>query len=204
MNYELIEKVKEYVLWLLQTKIPSNNVYHDVDHTRNVAESAEIIGRASNISDEELEIVVLAAWFHDLGYIEKVDGHEQLSAKYAEEFLLKENYPLEKIERVKGCILATKVPQKPNNLLEEIICDADLSHLGKKSFKDRNDLFREEFEYYFGRQLSDVDWLKKSIDFLNEHKFFTEFARKEYNAQKDKNIARLKEELSKISFKHGK
>ncbi|MEJ5352629.1 MAG: HD domain-containing protein [Melioribacteraceae bacterium] len=199
MNYELIEKVKEYVLSLLQSRISSNHVYHDVDHTRNVAETAEIIGRASNLSDDELEIVIIAAWFHDLGYIEKVEGHEEISAKYAEEFLLKENYPKEKIEKIKKCILATKVPQKPENILEEIICDSDLSHLGKKSFKDRNDLFREEFEFYFGRQLTETEWLKKSIDFLSGHKFFTEFARKEFNAQKTKNLEKLKEELSKLS-----
>lgn len=199
MDYELIEKVKEYVLNLLQTKISSNNVYHDVDHTRNVAETAEIIGRASNIGDEDLEIVILAAWFHDIGYIEKVEGHEELSAKYAEEFLKKENYPQDKINKVKSCILATKVPQNPKNLLEEILCDADLSHLGKKTFKYRNDLFREEFEFYFGRQLSEAEWLKKSIEFLKSHKFFTEFARREYDKQKERNILKLKEELFKIS-----
>jgi len=199
MNYELIEKVKEYVLSLLQSRISSNHVYHDVDHTRNVAETTEIIGRASNLSDEELEIVIIAAWFHDLGYVEKVEGHEEISAKFAEEFLLKENYPIEKIEKVKKCILATKVPQNPQNILEQIICDADLSHLGKKSFKHRNDLFREEFEFYFGRQLSEAEWLKKSIDFLNNHKFFTEFARREYDEQKSKNLEKLKEELRKLS-----
>ncbi len=199
MNYELIEKVKEYVLALLQSKISSNHVYHDLDHTRNVAETTEIIGRASNLSNEELEIVIIAAWFHDLGYIEKVEGHEEISAKLAEEFLTKENYPIEKIEKIKKCILATKVPQNPQNILEQVICDADLSHLGKKSFKHRNDLFREEFEFYFGRQLTEAEWLKKSIDFLNKHKFFTEFARREYETQKSKNLEKLKEELRKIS-----
>ncbi|MDH7604197.1 MAG: HD domain-containing protein [Melioribacter sp.] len=199
MNYELIEKVKEYVLSLLQSRISSNHVYHDVDHTRNVAEATEIIGRASNLSNEELEIVIIAAWFHDLGYVEKVEGHEEISAEFAEEFLLKENYPIEKIEKIKKCILATKVPQNPQNILEEVICDADLSHLGKKSFKHRNDLFREEFEFYFGRQLTEAEWIKKSIDFLNNHKFFTEFARREYDAQKSRNLEKLKEELRKLS-----
>ncbi|MCX7798287.1 MAG: HD domain-containing protein [Melioribacter sp.] len=198
MNQELIEKVKNYVLSLLKSKIPSNNVYHDVEHTINVAEAAELIGKESRLKDDELEIVVIASWFHDIGYIDKVDGHEELSAKYAEEFLLKEGYPIEKIEQVKNCIKATKVPQKPNNLLEEVICDADLSHLGKITFKDRNDLFREEFESYFGRQLTEAEWLKKSIDFLNAHKFFTEYARKEFNEQKKKNIELLQKELSKI------
>lgn len=198
MDNKIINKVKEYVLSQLYSKTPSNHVYHDVDHTKNVAETAEIIGRASNINDDELEIVIIAAWFHDLGYIVKIEGHEEISASYAEAFLTKENYPKEKIEKVKQCILATKVPQKPKNILEKIICDADLSHLGKKSFKDRNDLFREEFEFYFGRPLTEYEWLKKSIDFLTEHKFFTEYANREYEEQKKENIAKLKEELSKL------
>lgn len=200
MNYEIINKVKDYVLSILYSKTPSNHVYHDVDHTKNVAETAELIGKASNLNDDELEIVILAAWFHDLGYIIKVDGHEEISASYAEEFLLNENYPKDKIEKVKKCILATKVPQKPKNILEEIICDADLSHLGKQSFKNRNDLFREEFEFYFGRQLSESEWLEKSIDFLNQHRFFTEYARKEYDEQKKKNIEKLKAELLKLTY----
>ncbi len=198
MNNKILSKAEAFALNLLESKSISNHVYHDVNHTKEVVESAEIIGRTSGLSDSDLEIVLLAAWFHDVGYKDKNEGHEEISVKYAQDFLTKEKYDPIKIEKIKRCILATKVPQKPKNILEEVLCDADLSHLGKKNFKSRNNLFREEYEYLFGRPLTEYEWLKKTIDFLTQHKFFTEYAALEYESQKQKTLNKLQNKLKKI------
>ncbi|MEW6194034.1 MAG: Pycsar system effector family protein [Bacteroidota bacterium] len=198
MSNKTVIKAEDYVLTLLESKRISNHVYHDVSHTKEVVESSEIIGRASGLNNSDLEIVLLAACFHDVGYLEKAEGHEDVSAKYAEEFLLKEKYDIAKIEKIKKCILATKVPQAPGNLLEEVLCDADLAHLGKKNFKNRNNLFREEFEFHFGRPLTEYEWLKKTVDFLIQHKFFTQYAAGEFEEQKQKNLKKLKKKLQKL------
>lgn len=198
MNSPIITKAEDYVLNTLRKNLSENHVYHSIDHTKEVVEESKLIGKAEGLNASELEIVKLAAIFHDLGYVEKIDGHEDSSAKFAEEFLIKENYPKSKIEKVKNCILATKVPQKPNNILEQVICDSDLSHLGKKTFKKRNDLFRQEFEFHFGRELTDYEFLKNSIDFMNHHKFFTEYANQELEPQKQRNLSKLQKKLKKI------
>lgn len=198
MNNKILSKAEAFALNLLESKSISKHVYHDVSHTKEVVESAEIIGRRSGLSDSDLEIVLLAAWFHDVGYIDKNEGHEEISAKYAQDFLSKEKYDLIKIEKIKRCILATKVPQRPKNILEEVLCDADLSHIGKKNFKSRNNLFREEFEFLFGRPLTEYEWLKKTIDFLIQHKFFTEYAALEYESQKQKTLNKLQKKLKKL------
>ena len=202
MDNIILKKAEEYVLDILHKNTPENNVYHSVDHTKEVVKASQRIGKASELSDSDLEIVKLAAIFHDLGYVEKIEGHEEVSAKYAVEFLDKENYPSDKIEKVKGCILATKVPQKPKNILEQVICDSDLSHLGKKSFDERNNLFREEFEFHFGRELTEHEWLKKSIDFVSHHKFFTDYAKQELEPQKQKNLSKLRKDLEKLMTKN--
>lgn len=198
MNNALINKAETHALNLLGSKNLTNHVYHDVSHTQEVVEAAETIGTAAGLMESELEIVVLAAWFHDVGYVEKTEGHEQVGAEFSEEFLGKENYPQEKIKKVKNCILATKVPQKPKNLLEQVLCDADLAHLGKKNFKSRNNLFREEFEFLFGRPLTEYEWLKKTIDFLIAHKFFTDYAATEFESQKQINLLKLQKKLRKL------
>ncbi len=198
MNESIIQKAEDYVTNLLNKNSLQNIVYHSIDHTREVVNAVENIGAAVNLNEEELEIVILAAWFHDVGYLAKIDGHEEVSAEYAEEYLAEESYPPEKIKKIKNCILATKVPQTPKNLLEEIVCDADLSHLGKNYFNKRNDLFREEFEFHFGRTLTEYEWLKKTIDFMHHHKFFTEYARNELEPQKQKNLKKLQKNLRKI------
>lgn len=197
MNNALINKAETYALSLLNSKNLTNHVYHDVSHTQEVVEASETIGIAVGLTESELEIVIIAAWFHDLGYVEKTEGHEQIGAEFAEEFLGKENYPQEKIKKVKNCILATKVPQKPKTLPEQVLCDADLAHLGKKNFKSRNNLFREEFEFLFGRPLTEYEWLKKTIDFLISHKFFTDYAATEFESQKQINLLKLQKKLRK-------
>ena len=103
--------------------------------------------------------------------------------------------PSEKIEQILDCIRATKIPQNPTNKLEEIICDADLLHLGEKNIKERGDLLREEFELRGIKKLSDIEWMDHSIAFFNQHHFFTEYAKKNYGLQKEKNLEIMKEYL---------
>ena len=196
MNNALIAKAKKHVITLLEEHTPENNYYHNSEHTKEVVKACGTIAKGLKLSDSNIEIIKLAALFHDLGYLEKIEGHEKISAKYAADFLAKEKYPASKINKVKGCILATKVPQNPKNILEKVLCDADLLHLGKPNFEPRNNMFRAEFEFYFGRALTEKEWLNKSIDFLCHHKFFTEFAIKKYEKRKLKNIAKLKDELN--------
>ena len=52
----------------------------------------------------------------------------------AEEFLAKENYPAEDIVKVKSLINASCLQYNPQNDLENIIKDADTSHLGSDDF----------------------------------------------------------------------
>lgn len=198
MNNNLLEKAEEYVLSILYEKSAQEHVYHDVSHTQEVILSSKTIGQAEKLSDSDLEIVQLAACFHDLGYVDISDGHEEKSAEYAAEFLKNENYPPDKINKVCNCILATKVPQKPKNILEEVICDADLSHLGKKNFVNRNDLFRIEFEFHFGRSLSEQEWLEKSIEFISSHRFFTKYAQQVLEPLKLKHLEEMKRILENL------
>ena len=129
MQEPYLNKVRNYVLSLLTTRTRVENFYHDVTHTNEVVQSAIEIGIGEKLSEDELEMVQIAAWFHDVGYIEKTDGHEEVGIQYARKFLTGEQYPTNKIEIISGCILATRVPQKPINKLEKILCDADLFHL---------------------------------------------------------------------------
>jgi predicted metal-dependent HD superfamily phosphohydrolase len=198
MNNNLLEKAEEYVLSILYEKSSQEHVYHDVSHTQEVILSCKTIGQAEKLSDSDLEIVQLAACFHDLGYVDISDGHEEKSAEYAKGFLLRENYPADKIDKVCNCILATKVPQKPKNILEEVICDADLAHLGKKNFTNRNDLFRLEFEFHFGRSLSEQEWLEKSIEFISSHRFFTKYAQQVLEPLKLKHLEEMKRILENL------
>ena len=193
-----LHKVEDYVLSLLTERTPIQNIYHNLDHTNDVVQASIEIGVGEKLTPDEMEIVQIAAWFHDLGYLDKIEGHEEISAMYAINFLNEENYPSERTDIIISCILSTKVPQKPKNKLETIICDADLNHIGRKTFFERNDKFRLEHENHAHRKLSDYEWITKTIDFVTRHRFFTEYAILNFSEQKKENLRILQDQLNQI------
>ena len=194
----ILMKIESHVRELFQKRSAVENIYHNILHTSEVVEVAKKIAIEENLSAEDTEIVLIAAWFHDTGYFHCCKGHEDQSSEYARDFLEKEKYPIEKIAVIMDCIKATQIPQSPKNLLEEIICDADLHHLGMKDIEDRGELLRQEFELKGIKKLSDVEWLRNSLDFFNKHKFFTDYAKREFGAQKNLNQFNMERKLKKL------
>jgi len=193
MNTELINKVKKHCRDLLNKSRCKSLQFHNYQHTLNVVHNAEMIALKSKISDEETEIVLISAYFHDVGNMETSKQHEMLSCSIARRFLEKENYPEEKIQIIENIILATEINREPTTLLEEIICDADLGHLGKKTFLTQNRLLREEWSNFLGMTFTDEEWLNLNLKFLDNHHFYTEAARKLFLKQKSENIIKFKE-----------
>src|SRR5690606_8316442 len=119
----IIDKVSEFAKNLLTTKLDKNYLYHNVIHTERVVNAAKIICEALEVSPSEQEIIIIAAWLHDLGYTQGNEGHEETSCEIARNFLTEQNYASEKIEPVIQLIMATKMDHTPTNLMEEIIKD---------------------------------------------------------------------------------
>lgn len=195
MNTELIKKVENYCKELLDKSRCKSLQFHNYQHTLDVVENANLIAAQSGIAEENRELLVISAYFHDVGNMEANKAHEMLSCSIARSFLESENYPEEKIKQIENIILATDIHRKPANLLEEIICDADLGHLGKKSFLTKNRLLREEWENFLGMIFTDKEWLQLNVRFLDEHQFYTAIARKIYGEQKSRNLINLREAL---------
>lgn len=194
---DLIKKASEYIFELYKTVPPGTYLYHDYTHLMDVADTCEEIAEGLKLPDTDVEIVTLAGWFHDAGYFRQIEDHEEVSAQIAETFLKKEFFPPEKIALIRNCILATKMPQSPQNLLEEIVCDADLSHIGRKTFSSRSDLLRLEFEQTQDKFFSDDEWLKKNLEFVSSYSFRTRYAIKEFENQRIDNYLRLHRRLKK-------
>ena len=200
MDSELLNKVEIFVRELFSKNTANENLYHSISHTIEVVDIAEKIGFAEGISRSDLEILLIACWFHDTGHLHCCIGHEDHSSMYAKKYLKKNSYPKESIDKIIGCIKATKIPQQPKNKLEEIICDADLHHLGQTNIYERGELLRKEFELRGFKKLSDPEWLKKSIEFFKNHIFFTEYARREFGFQKELNLTKMEKKLNELEI----
>jgi len=194
---DILESAAKFSSEIISEKLPKGMVYHNIEHTREVVNTAKEIGKNSGLNDEEIELLVLAAWFHDTGITEVYNNHEEKSANIAREFLIKNNYPPEKAEKVSQLILVTKMPQNPKNILEKVICDADISHIGKKGFNTRSQLLRCEWELLQNKKISDVEWIENNIKFIEANKFHTSYAKNIFEEQRNKNLNKLKKKLKK-------
>jgi len=170
--------------------------FHDMTHTLQVVEAAEKIAAYYKLSDTDTFIVTEAAYFHDLGYYTgPAEGHESRSAEMAATFLKEQEVEDAIILSIQQCIRATRIPQKPQTLLEQIMCDADLFHLGSDDFVDRNKLMRKEVEQCKGRNIHKDDWRKGTILLMQQHHYHTEYGKKFLAEKKEKNLkALLKQE----------
>jgi len=194
---EIIKKTEDFIFNLFREKLSSKLVYHNFSHTAETVGYARKIAKKSGLGDDELEIVTLASWFHDAGYIELYKSHEDKSIEIAKAFLSENNYPEDKIEKVIGCIEATRIPQSPKNEIEQVLCDADLIHLGLEDFFEYSDLLKSEWETNGIVNANDAQWYKTSVELLSSHKYFTAYARKKLEPQQTLNLLKAQKQYKK-------
>lgn len=193
---ELIRQVKAYSANLLGTHLPAHFVYHNLQHTQDVVQAAIQISNAIYLTDDEKETVLLAAWMHDLGYIESIDNHEEHSATLAKKILADWGASQEKIQAVQRTILATTMPQRPQDIMGEVLCDADLSHLAAPDFQTICEPLREELATLKGIVFNtDADWFEYNLTFLKSHTYFTPYGVQVLEPLKKQNIKKLKKVL---------
>ena len=199
---ELVQKADEFVLKLFKEKLPNTFLYHNYNHTLRVVKSTKEIIEHSEIHVKDKEALLLSAWLHDTGYVVKVDGHEEESARFAEEFLKENNADSELIEKVKKLILATKFDFETSDNLESILKDADASHFAKDYFEETSEFLRQELQLQGIANYTPTEWINENIKmFTEQHKFHTDYALKNWKEQKDQNLLDLLESKKKKAKK---
>lgn len=174
IRYKMIE---EEILAQLQANLPTNLYYHNVKHTIDVIFIVAEIANKEGVNDEEMLLLKCSALFHDTGFMVTYDNNEEVGVNIATQTLKKYKFSDEQIQTVKRLILSTKMPHNPKDLLEKIICDADLDYLGRPDFIPiSQNLFRELFER--GKVDTITQWNKMQYRFIRDHNYFTETARK--------------------------
>jgi predicted metal-dependent HD superfamily phosphohydrolase len=194
--------VDRYIRELFIDELPASIRYHDSDHTlhpiKGVVATAYKLGVMENISKIDLELLITAAYFHDTGFIRDYIKNEPIAARMAGRILKLIGYGRGEIEKIQSMILSTDLEVEPKTQLERILCDADLDNLGRDDFFELDAKLRE------GQRLKGMDveddlaWYKRSLDFLKNHRYFTETQRKLREEGKKTNIEKLLKLLKRI------
>jgi HD superfamily phosphodiesterase len=195
---DLLKKCEEYVTGLFERKIDSTYTFHSLAHTQRTVKNAMRFCEVNLVSSTEQEIVLLAAWLHDCGISDSYEDHENKSIEIAKQFLEEHKYPEENLERVISCINSTKPEKKSENLLEKILHDANLIHIGKKNYFKRNKELYKEQKSILNSSISNREWLKTNIKFISENDFETEYARENFADQRLLNLVTLQESLERL------
>ncbi|MGA2408167.1 MAG: adenylate/guanylate cyclase domain-containing protein [Bacteroidales bacterium] len=182
--------IQEIILDKLEMDLPGYLFYHNVKHTVDVVTEVELIGWGEGCSDEEILLLKTAALFHDAGHIIAYDDHEFYGTQITMEMLPKFNYSPDQIERICSLIMSTKLPPKPTNLLENIICDSDLDYLGRSDFIPVSNTLFEELKAQ-NKMGSLNDWNKIQVKFISGHQYFTKTARSLREVNKQLQIERI-------------
>jgi uncharacterized protein len=193
-----LEAVEEYVLERLGRELSPRLTYHNLEHTRDdVVPAARRLAALHGLPLAQTTLLTTAAWFHDLGFVERREGHEQVSIRIAREVLPRFGYGGEDVETIIGIISATRLPQSPNAVLEQLMADADLDVLGRADFLDKNEGLRVEHANH-GEPAERRAWYASQIEFLRQHRYFTATATELRSAGKRDNLAALARRLDML------
>jgi adenylate cyclase len=193
IRYNLIQftDLQEHILDKLEKDLPHSLYYHNIKHTVDVVTQVELIGLGEGVTDEEMLMLKTAALFHDAGHTISYDNHEYFGCLVAREMLSEFGYTSSQIDMICDLIMSTKLPPKPANKLERIMCDADLDYLGRSDMIPvSNLLFLELKERLKIRSLK--DWNNMQVQFITGHQYFTETARNLREVNKQLQIERIR------------
>lgn len=202
MNYQqLLQQAQDYVFDFYKAHDTSKLFYHNQQHTEDVLAAATQIANHYQLNDHDFFIVQASAWFHDLGYMVDITDHEEKGIVIAEAYYRGHQLDEADIALITGCIRATKMPQSPTTALEQIICDADLFHLGQDDFFKKDKQLHQEIEALYQKEISKQEWRLKTIVFLQGHQYHTDYCQLLLNGVKDQNLAELKNKAAKSEKK---
>ncbi|GAA4310248.1 hypothetical protein GCM10023149_04850 [Mucilaginibacter gynuensis] len=192
MSADIIQDVSFFVNGLFDRALPKELTFHQKRHTEEVVEQVLFIGEQSIILEEQLQMLEIAAWFHDSGYCYTYINHEVKSIDIAVDFLKTRDCPADYIQKIEYLITATRLPQNPFSRVEEIICDADMAHLASDNYPAYSERLRKEWAIYLNKTYTDEEWDKLNIDFLTKHHYFSKYGQQVLEPLKQKQLRKIK------------
>lgn len=189
---QIIKVTEEYVSSMYDEYKAECLYFHNLDHTKQVVKRTNEIADHYQLSSRDTLVLLMAAWFHDTGYLfVSPQLHEEKSVEMMKEFAAKINIGQAEIDDIAACIMVTKIPRTPTNMLQKIICDADTYHLGTKDFRKYNKSIRKEFSCTAGEAFSLAGFNDNALKFFHEHRFYTDYCVELLNEQKKENMKKL-------------
>lgn len=188
---------------------PSRYPYHNVDHAKDVAIEALALAIYDCRGERELDLVALAAVYHDIGFLFRYEKNEAFAAVLVAEAMRDYGgYDNTELETVKAMIMATVIRPHPRGgimqsvlggILSGYIADADLGNFGNATFFAQSENVWNELLLH-GKIPNDTlearaAFKRSSLVMLKNHTYYTDAARVLRSPQKHMNILQLETDI---------
>ena len=193
----LAKAAQTYVSELLVRELSPKLTYHTLAHTEGVVKECRTLAPAANLSADDTEALLIAAWFHDTGYLDVYDGHEFRSMERAAAWLTAQGQPTGRVQLVETLIRATHRESKPETSLEKLLVDADMSNLASDDYRSRAELLRTEWELVLDKTYSTQEWAELQLNFMLAHKYLSDAGKARYKKSLKTNIEDQRDHLKK-------
>lgn len=187
-NNKLPEPAKS-IIARLTSELSKDLCYHSAQHTLEVIDECLVLAQADKLDSRQIELLVVAAAYHDSGFLFRYEENEELGAKLALEDL-KDIYSSKDLEEIKNCILSTKLnrdlSRTPLSELSKYLLDADLANLGKDNIFEKTELLAKETK----QNLNEL--YRTTFALMQKHQWLTPAGKKLREKEKEKNIEQIK------------
>ena len=193
---EILEKAQAFVAQQFSRTGTHPSALYSLSHTQALVVRSQEIGEACALPEEEMRLVSLAAWLHDLSYMSE-EAPEPLNPLLPiADFLQLNGLSKEEIDKVQGCVAASHFPQRPQDAMEEVLCDAVASFMAAPDYLA---LAEKQANADRGKKTDAYDWINAQRALLKKHTFFTKYAKHTFSDGKEANLKLLKKKRKNFS-----
>lgn len=196
---DIIQKAEDFVFAHFKDNLSPTYTYHNFNHTLRVVNATEKLIEKEKVSQVEKTALLLAAWFHDTGYTNGGDKHEQRSVSFLNDFAKGQSIDHETLALAENLILITCFSAEPKTIAECILRDADSAHFADANYLSLSELLREEWKQTNGKIFTDVEWALENRNMLTQcHRYYTDYAKRKWQPLKDANVGLLQEKIKSL------
>jgi predicted metal-dependent HD superfamily phosphohydrolase len=183
----------------LRRELPHSLTYHAYAHSEDVFEETIRFAVIGGLHPREVELLAVAAAFHDAGFISTPKENEPLAAELAlSEMGTSGGYRSNECALVKQMILDTALKKAQDGLrqhattpLSGYLLDADLSNLGRDDFFEKGELQRRE------NDSDEATFWIAALSLIKSHRWNTPGARAMRARKQLRNIDILEQRIRK-------
>jgi len=184
--------LEEFILDKLEAGLKPTMLFHNAKHTKDIYTLTELIGRAEDISQEELLLCRTAALFIDTGYITNYEDNGDESVRLAREILPKFRYSKDQIDVVSNLLLSLKYTENNKTKTEAILIDAFQNYFGRVDFIEHSKRNYLEIKERIA-SLSEKEWFYHELRIIEHFKFFTNTAKMLQEVSSNEQISKIKD-----------